>query len=552
MSTVATPTKHQSTLFQLWFRRDIDQETARAHWLGRHAQLVAVTPGLLEYRQHHFGSGPGIWPAVEGVQTDIPATERIDGSPEATLAHALSPVLSAAQNRWVAADEANAFRRTIMNITSLRGTHWIRSGAGIGARTVVYLRSRSGTADEGFTAFVNNVLTPALEAEAGLLEIRVATYQPWREGLWKTPNVEHLNPPEQQFHGSLILGAADSDSLSAALAAVSTSLGAELRGRLSAVHAYPVSRTYVFRQDGRVTLPRDNDAPPRRKQRLHPERLILPPIPPRSSARTGSTPMGGGRLLPLPGPGPEHVIASPDGQLITGLKDGRIVLIDPVDLPRRLSSPTRAGRPLGMTLLDPETLLVCDAHRGLLSVSLTDGRVKVLVDDIDGVPLRFCSNAAPAPDGSIWFTESTHRYDYEQYLGAFLERAPTRPGVPPGPRRIRGAGRRSHVLPEWDHSHPRRVGDACRRDVRCPDPTHSPHRRPRRVHTRSSPGTCLGIRTTCPRSWTVDRGWRWSHRGIRRSKVSGSAPGLIPRTLWRLPERLSASGPTSAWVVGYR
>ena len=66
-------------------------------------------------------------------------------------------------------------------------------------------------------------------------------------------------------------------------------------------------------------------------------------------------------------------------------------------------------------------MLVCDAHEGLLRVDVASGEVETLVRLVADVPLRFCSNATAAADGTIWFTESTSRYDFEQYLGALLE-----------------------------------------------------------------------------------------------------------------------------------
>ncbi|MBT2570775.1 SMP-30/gluconolactonase/LRE family protein [Planococcus sp. ISL-110] len=51
--------------------------------------------------------------------------------------------------------------------------------------------------------------------------------------------------------------------------------------------------------------------------------------------------------------------------------------------------------------------------------------IETLVQYVDGVPLRFCSNAAAATDGTIWFTESSNRYDFEQYTGALMEDRPS-------------------------------------------------------------------------------------------------------------------------------
>ncbi|APH46818.1 hypothetical protein BMW26_14410 [Microbacterium sp. 1.5R] len=240
------------------------------------------------------------------------------------------------------------------------------------------------------------------------------------------------------------------------------------------------------------------------------------------------------------------MIATPDGHLITGLKDGRIVLVDPVTTATSIVADT-GGRPLGVTLLDSETLLVCDAHRGLLSISLADSRVTVLVEDIDGVPLRFCSNAATAPDGSIWFTESTHRYDYEQYLGAFFERAPTG-------RVFRRDADGSVELVADRMYFPN--GIALTPDGSAMLVAETSAARIQRIPVTGAragvPSIVAGNLPGYPDNLSafVD-GRSWVALVTPRSATLerlGSTPGIVPRTLWKLPDRLSASGPTSAWM----
>lgn len=116
----------------------------------------------------------------------------------------------------------------------------------------------------------------------------------------------------------------------------------------------------------------------------------------------------------VPGQGAEDVLVAPDGSVYTGTEDGAIL---------RLSSDGRridrvahtGGRPLGLELFDDGDLLVCDAHAGLLRVSVEDGSVETLLRDIDGVAMKFCNNAAIAQDGTIWFSDSSTRYGIEQW-----------------------------------------------------------------------------------------------------------------------------------------
>jgi sugar lactone lactonase YvrE len=54
-----------------------------------------------------------------------------------------------------------------------------------------------------------------------------------------------------------------------------------------------------------------------------------------------------------------------------------------------------------------------------------DGTVEVLADHVDGERIRFASNVAAHPDGTIWFTTSTRRWTLGHYEGDFIEHSCT-------------------------------------------------------------------------------------------------------------------------------
>ncbi|MEV5596110.1 SMP-30/gluconolactonase/LRE family protein [Streptomyces sp. NPDC052496] len=156
------------------------------------------------------------------------------------------------------------------------------------------------------------------------------------------------------------------------------------------------------------------------------------------------------RPVPLDGRGPEDVVVDTAGRVLTGVEDGRILRLDP--LPKggagepagAPAGPPRAevvartgGRPLGLEPLADGGVLVCDARRGLLRVEPSDGTVRTLADTVDGAPLRFCSNAVAAADGTVYFSVSSRRYPLEDWLGDILEHTGTgqlvrlRPGGTP-------------------------------------------------------------------------------------------------------------------------
>src|SRR5438552_10675462 len=77
----------------LWMRTDQPRQQGMDHWKGPHSKIISATPGMEEYRQIHLAEGnPGLWPAISGVETVIPAERRIDGVAEITFTSVLSPL----------------------------------------------------------------------------------------------------------------------------------------------------------------------------------------------------------------------------------------------------------------------------------------------------------------------------------------------------------------------------------------------------------------------------------------------------------------------------
>ncbi|QJS14699.1 strictosidine synthase family protein [Streptomyces argyrophyllae] len=126
--------------------------------------------------------------------------------------------------------------------------------------------------------------------------------------------------------------------------------------------------------------------------------------------------------------GPEDVVADPQGRVLTGVEDGRILRVHHPADPRRTRTEVLAetgGRPLGLELLPDGALVVCDAERGLLRVGPHDGTVRVLADAVAGERLRFCSNAVAVPDGTVYFTVSSRRHPVGRWIGDIVEHTGT-------------------------------------------------------------------------------------------------------------------------------
>ncbi|MGB9011806.1 MAG: SMP-30/gluconolactonase/LRE family protein [Aeromicrobium sp.] len=155
------------------------------------------------------------------------------------------------------------------------------------------------------------------------------------------------------------------------------------------------------------------------KPALDPARWTPPPADPPGSP----TPLGEMRVYDTSGFGTEDVLIREDGQILTGVNDGRILAIDPDSGAETVFADT-GGRPLGIEHHPDGGYVVCDSTHGLLRMS-ADGVIGVLADGFEGTPFRFCNNAATAQDGTIYFTDSSARFGFEHFRGDLLEHRPT-------------------------------------------------------------------------------------------------------------------------------
>jgi SMP-30/Gluconolactonase/LRE-like region len=129
-------------------------------------------------------------------------------------------------------------------------------------------------------------------------------------------------------------------------------------------------------------------------------------------------------LIPLPGEGPEDVVVGPDGVIYTGLADGRVLAVTPEDKAVREVANT-GGRPLGLEATADGRLLICNSPKGLLELDLKTGALKTIVAHDGAEPLIFCSNVVASPDGDLFFTVSSMRYDIHDWKKDIVENVPT-------------------------------------------------------------------------------------------------------------------------------
>ncbi|MEL7296105.1 MAG: SMP-30/gluconolactonase/LRE family protein [Pseudomonadota bacterium] len=114
--------------------------------------------------------------------------------------------------------------------------------------------------------------------------------------------------------------------------------------------------------------------------------------------------------------GPEDIVAVRDNEqtvLFASSTQGAILKIDPVTGEVDVFAQT-GGHPLGMERQADGTLIVADAHLGLLAVS-PDGEVTTLTNSYDDLPLLFTDDLDIASDGIIYFSDASARFGAEAY-----------------------------------------------------------------------------------------------------------------------------------------
>ena len=129
--------------------------------------------------------------------------------------------------------------------------------------------------------------------------------------------------------------------------------------------------------------------------------------------------------------GPEDVILDAAGNLYCGNRDGRILRFAGPDFAQASVLAKIGGRPLGLALDRDGAIVACVAGMGLVRVTM-DGETVLLTDQTersllsiqDDTTIRMADDLDIAPDGTIYFTDATKRYDIENWGLDLLEGRP--------------------------------------------------------------------------------------------------------------------------------
>ncbi|MCB1342166.1 MAG: SMP-30/gluconolactonase/LRE family protein [Pseudooceanicola sp.] len=126
--------------------------------------------------------------------------------------------------------------------------------------------------------------------------------------------------------------------------------------------------------------------------------------------------------------GPEDVILDEDDNIYAGNRTGDIIRFFAPDYTRQEVYAHTGGRPLGMAFDRAGNLLVCIGGMGLYRITkareverLTDETNRSWLSVIDDSRLRLADDLDIAPDGRVFFSEATVRYEMHEWPVDCLE-----------------------------------------------------------------------------------------------------------------------------------
>ncbi len=116
--------------------------------------------------------------------------------------------------------------------------------------------------------------------------------------------------------------------------------------------------------------------------------------------------------------GPEHVAFGKDGNLYIAVAGGNLLRTNADGSVLEVFANT-GGRVLGFDFDAAGNVIAADAYKGLLEIT-PGGVVRVLVDAVEGDPIRYANSVIVAHNGLFYFTDSTTRFSPADVGGTFV------------------------------------------------------------------------------------------------------------------------------------
>lgn len=113
--------------------------------------------------------------------------------------------------------------------------------------------------------------------------------------------------------------------------------------------------------------------------------------------------------------GPEDATLGLDGRIYATTYDGTVLQIRNRGV---TAFAQLEGRALGIETDHDGSFIVANAYVGLQRVT-TDGTVTTILDNVDGEPLVAANSLGIAPDGKIYFSQSSSKFGTRKYRGSY-------------------------------------------------------------------------------------------------------------------------------------
>lgn len=121
--------------------------------------------------------------------------------------------------------------------------------------------------------------------------------------------------------------------------------------------------------------------------------------------------------------GAEDVAVDSQGRIYAGSIDGKVFRFPAGGAGQPEFFANTGGRPLGLKCDKNDNLIVADCKKGLLSVA-QNGTITTLSTEANGVKFKFTDDLDIGPDGTIYFTDASSKFDQPVYRLDFMEHRP--------------------------------------------------------------------------------------------------------------------------------
>lgn len=246
------------TIALAYFRQDMDRRDAINYWRGDHGWLVSQQDGCSVYRQVKFMDDPLLH--IPGWKVDERLNKQFipDGAAEnlvPTYVRGIKLMLSDNRKK-IYLDERNFLRQVFMYVTCKSNCIWFKddlsafdneTGIESGERILLLFKG------DGLKGLVLHTLPNIAMKNEAIKEIHSYCFTKYREKLWASVDVNHIQPKSEEYQAALLLGA---DNKAAVLDFLRSAIVAAAIDESSAesVYALDVEQVTVMRYNDKRSL----------------------------------------------------------------------------------------------------------------------------------------------------------------------------------------------------------------------------------------------------------------------------------------------------------